>query len=67
MCTPLKIFIVKANSGNLLKVDIFMVSEYLKSNSDFVSAEMRGVIFFLNYNIILVVACRMMSENIEAQ
>ena len=28
------------NSGNLPKVDIFMVSEYLKSNSDFVSAEL---------------------------
>ncbi|KAJ8927917.1 hypothetical protein NQ314_019547, partial [Rhamnusium bicolor] len=34
---------IKADSGNLPEVDIFMVMEYFNNSRDYISAEMRGV------------------------
>lgn len=34
---------IKADSGNLPEVDMFMVFDYFNKNKDFISAEMRGI------------------------
>ncbi len=34
---------LKADSGNLPPVDVFMVMDYFNKNKDYISAELRGV------------------------
>ena len=35
--------LVKADLGNLLKISMFMVLEYFKSNSKYAAPEIRGI------------------------
>ena len=34
---------IKADSGNLPEVDVFMIMDYFNRNKDFLSTEMKGI------------------------